>query len=73
MSLMEMQKLAFRCKGFCEDYRGSKMPNGIRYANGQKRCTLCGLFLDTTNTRCPCCSVMLRTKPRETRGKIGND
>ncbi len=52
------------CKGICIRYTGEKISNGLKYSSGYKRCTYCSLFLKTIKIRCPCCSVKLRTKPR---------
>lgn len=51
------------CRGYCLDYVCQGIPNGIKYELC-KRCTYCGVFLKTTQVRCPCCGVTLRTKPR---------
>jgi len=50
------------CKGICDRYTGEKIPNGLKYSSGYKRCTYCCLFIQTTKIRCPCCSVKLITK-----------
>ncbi|KAF6243169.1 hypothetical protein C6988_04760 [Nitrosopumilus sp. b1] len=52
------------CKGFCEDYQAEKTMLRLKYAEGQKRCTLCALFIKYDGDRCPCCRSKLRTKPR---------
>lgn len=57
------------CKGRCQKYRAG-MPVGMgRYANGQKRCQICDLFIKWDGICCPCCSYRLRTKPRNTKYK----
>ena len=61
--------MALICKGYCEELKGPSMRNGLRYASGQKRCTLCNVFLITPSLRCPCCSSRLRTKSRSSRSK----
>ncbi|WP_316505628.1 hypothetical protein [Nitrosopumilus sp.] len=55
------------CNGICYRYKVTKppMPN-TRYGVGQKRCTACDIFTDWDGRRCPCCSGMLRTKPKGT-------
>lgn len=53
------------CSGICIRYKNSPMPNGLKYKQGHKRCSYCGLFLNTQNARCPCCKITLRTKPRK--------
>ena len=59
--------MGFVCKGFCDDFRGEKIPNGSKYEYGQKRCTFCGIFMTVDSCRCPCCSSILRTKARSKR------
>jgi len=59
--------MGYSCKGICDDFKGEKIPNGSKYEFGQKRCTLCSVFLSFSGVRCPCCSVLLRTKPRGKR------
>ena len=54
-------------KGYCIDYLCQKIKNGEKY-KFCKRCSFCGVFLNTTEIRCPCCKVVLRTNPRN--GKI---
>lgn len=56
--------MVYVCKGVCDSLRGEKIPNGSKYRDGQKRCTLCGIFMTVSGFRCPCCSVLLRTKSR---------
>jgi len=52
------------CRGICIDYKSPKIPNGQKYILGHKRCSFCSLFIETDEIRCPCCKVVLRTKPR---------
>jgi len=52
------------CKGICIQFKGEKAPNGVKYSLGHKRCSYCQLFMQTNTIRCPCCSTILRTKPR---------
>jgi len=59
--------MGYCCKGVCEDFKGEKIPNGSKYEYGQKRCSLCSIFLTVQGVRCPCCSAMLRTKSRNKR------
>jgi len=56
--------MVYICKGVCDNLKGEKIPNGSKYGDGQKRCTLCGIFMTVSGFRCPCCSVLLRTKSR---------
>ena len=59
--------MVYVCKGECDSLKGEKIPNGSKYEYGQKRCTLCGIFMTVSGFRCPCCSVLLRTKSRNKR------
>ena len=59
--------MGFSCKGVCDVFKGDKIPNGSKYSQGQKRCSLCSIFLIVQSTRCPCCSTVLRTNPRGKR------
>ena len=56
--------MGYSCRGICESLKGKSIPNGSKYNAGQKRCSLCCLFLTIQSSRCPCCSVLLRTKSR---------
>ena len=60
----EERLMARSCRGVCCQFEGKSVRNGLRYSLGQKRCTFCGLFMDTESIRCPCCSAILRTKSR---------
>ena len=55
------------CKGFCDDFKSKKIANGSKYQLGQKRCSLCSVFMTVQGFRCPCCSTRLRTKSRNKR------
>ena len=52
------------CKGFCIDYKAERTSNGFRYDVGQKRCTVCSLYLRVDTVCCPCCGARLRSKAR---------
>ncbi|MBT5842752.1 MAG: hypothetical protein HOH78_04120 [Thaumarchaeota archaeon] len=56
--------MGYVCKGMCNRLEIERIPNGSKYELGQKRCTLCSLFMTVSGFRCPCCSALLRTKPR---------
>ena len=47
------------CKEICTRHKASG-----RYANGNKRCHQCDLFIKWDGLRCPCCGYKLRTRPR---------
>ena len=56
--------VGIRCKGLCQSTKiGSIKLNG-HYNLGQKRCSICGVFIETNMIRCPCCNYVLRTKPK---------
>ena len=57
------------CRGICGRYKAKWILHTDRYANGQKRCNLCGLFLQWKGKHCPCCGMMLRTRPRSGKYK----
>ena len=57
------------CKGTCTRYKAKK-PVGVgRYADGQRRCQECELFINWAGLWCPCCGIRLRTKPRNLKYK----
>ncbi|WP_428325585.1 hypothetical protein [Nitrosopumilus sp.] len=64
--------MAATCRGICETLKISGMPMKSRYQLGYRRCTFCGIFMDTNENRCPCCSMVLRTKPRNKLSKLKN-
>ena len=52
-----------RCKGICYRFAAKKPVSGYRYAEGQKPCVICSIFVDTNRMitfRCPCCNNKLR-------------
>ena len=57
------------CKGECDRYRPKDVTGHDKYAQGQKRCTECMMFMDYSGKHCPCCGTVLRTKPRNPRLK----
>ena len=57
------------CKSICIRYRATKLPNKMRYANGQKRCQMCDIFIKWDGIWCPCCGYRLRTKSQSGRLK----
>jgi len=54
------------CKGICHKYKVTKLHSemGGRYDNGHKRCNECEIFIKWDGKRCPCCSLLLRLRPR---------
>jgi hypothetical protein len=57
------------CKGICSRHKAQKPVGMGRYANGQKRCQICEIFLKWEGLWCPCCGYRLRTKPRNLKYK----
>ena len=55
-----------------EFVRTKQQDNNVdqRYANGQKRCNVCEIFVDWDGFYCPCCRMLLRSRPRSVKGKI---
>ncbi|MCE9651659.1 MAG: hypothetical protein K8Q89_01155 [Nitrosarchaeum sp.] len=52
------------CKGTCARYH-VKSNSGIKhYDLGHKRCSACEIFIDWAGVHCPCCNVVLRTRPK---------
>ncbi len=47
------------CRGICKQHKASR-----GYANGQKRCQECNLFIKWDGAFCPCCRHRLRNRPR---------
>ena len=48
------------CKGICKRHKSASN----NYANGQKRCQICELFIKWNGLSCPCCGYRLRIGPR---------
>ena len=57
--------MPYYCNGICESLEAHKVTTSKKYQNGQKRCSVCYIFIETDNLRCPCCGVKLRTRPRK--------
>ena len=60
------------CKGICIRHKALKPVGSGRYANGQKRCHICELFIRWDGPWCPCCGYKLRTRPRNLRLKAAS-
>ena len=59
------------CRGICVRHKVRKPSfRQGRYANGQKRCQICEIFIQWDGLICPCCSYRLRAKPRNMKSKI---
>jgi len=61
--------MTFCCKGICETFEIDIIPTGLQYGSGHKRCSVCSIFVKTTEIGCPCCGVRLRTKSKHKRSK----
>jgi hypothetical protein len=48
------------CKGISIRHKAASND----YANGQKRCQICNLFIKWNGLSCPCCGYRLRNGPR---------
>ena len=48
------------CNGICIRHKA----DSNNYANGQKRCQICDLFMQWDGIFCPCCGYKLRNRPR---------
>jgi hypothetical protein len=48
------------CNGICIRHKAASN----NYANGQKRCQICELFIRWDGIFCPCCGCRLRNGPR---------
>jgi hypothetical protein len=55
------------CKGVCPRYKTKCNFHRLRYANGQKRCNVCEVFVNWDGRFCPCCGMLLRTRPKISR------
>jgi hypothetical protein len=58
------------CRGICHRHRAQERSGG-RYANGQKRCQVCQIYMKWDGLRCPCCRSRLRTKSHNSAFKKG--
>ena len=70
LDIMEfLQKFIMGCKGICHRYVAKKPFMKGRYVVGQKRCSSCAIFIHWDGNNCPCCGIMLRTKPKGTEDR----
>ena len=51
------------CKGLCNDITHSQ-PKHLRVYDIYGRCSVCEVWIKLPSTKCPCCSTILRTKPK---------
>ncbi len=45
------------CKGICIRKKAGGSSNRLRYALGQKFCSICRVYFDTDRLRCECCGT----------------
>ena len=57
------------CRNLCTQYKVVRPARGSPYLIGLKRCIHCKIYMIFDGTRCPCCSVRLRTRPHNTKAK----
>ena len=58
-----------KCIGTCLQYESKQKWGESRYADGQKFCLTCHVFMKINKNICPCCKYELRTKPVNPRKK----
>jgi len=70
--LSKLSPNSLACKGLCTRYKSKKNHTNSegRYAEGQKRCSNCEVFVKWDGVKCPCCNVTLRVKPRNTINRL---
>ena len=72
MLLINNYLLGWICRGICTRHKVNMIgeDNNTRYADGQKRCQSCGIFMHWNfGNNCPCCGCKLRTRPRQKKLK----
>lgn len=57
------------CKGICLRYKAEKIHASSYYETGNKRCSRCEIFMEWEGNYCPCCGIMLRTRPKSTNDR----
>ena len=58
------------CKGSCIRYKATKSSSySSHYELGHKRCSPCEVFIKWDGAHCPCCGIILRTRPKSTSGR----
>jgi len=57
--------LVVACRGLCINFKPEKRNYREKlYESDRKRCSVCEVYVNWRGTRCPCCSAILRSKPR---------
>ena len=57
------------CRGICIAYKAGKPYATTRYEKGQKRCSVCSMYMIWDGSSCPCCGLKLRIKPRFSKSR----
>jgi hypothetical protein len=58
------------CKDRCSEYRKTGVRSCIsKYKYGFKYCSICEVWIERIDNRCPCCNNKLRTRPRSNKGR----
>lgn len=59
------------CKGICHRYRSNKVPNKLRYIDGEVLCRIYKMFMRNGGIIlfCPCCNFRVRSGPRTAKSK----
>lgn len=52
------------CNNRCNAYKAESVPVSQLYTNGEKRCTVCAIYLKCDGYQCPCCGCRLRVRPK---------
>ncbi|PIN97061.1 MAG: hypothetical protein COU45_04615 [Nitrosopumilus sp. CG10_big_fil_rev_8_21_14_0_10_33_7] len=59
--------MTYHYNGLCVLHKTIKFSTSRKYENGQKRCSLCSIFIETHNLRGIYCHSLLRTKSRTSK------
>jgi hypothetical protein len=65
---MDETKDGVNKRRICHHHKAQERSGG-KYANGQKRCQVCQIYMKCDGLRCPCCKSKLRTKSRNSAFK----
>lgn len=57
------------CMGICHRYKTKKLSISLRYAQGQRWCTNCCMYMTQMDNLCLCCHCKLRAGPRRKKNK----
>ena len=56
------------CKGLCSKIRATQ-PKQLRVYDTFGRCSVCEVWVELPAIKCPCCSTILRTKPKRSSNR----